>query len=53
MVPLAQVATIRPSPAPDQINRLDLERVATIEGNYEGRALTEVVRDVQTRASSP
>ncbi|HSB54501.1 MAG TPA: efflux RND transporter permease subunit, partial [Gemmatimonadales bacterium] len=49
MVPLAQVANIRPSAAPDQIKRLNLERVATIEGNYEGRALTDVVRDVQTR----
>ncbi len=49
MIPLAQVATIRTSAAPDQIKRLNLERVATIEGNYEGRALTDVVRDVQTR----
>jgi HAE1 family hydrophobic/amphiphilic exporter-1 len=52
MIPLAQVATIRPSAAPDQIKRLNLERVATIEGNYEGRPLTDVVRDVQTRLSS-
>jgi len=49
MIPLAQVATIRPSAAPDQIKRLNLERVATIEGNYEGQPLTEVVGEVQTR----
>jgi HAE1 family hydrophobic/amphiphilic exporter-1 len=49
MVPLAQVATIRPSAAPSQIKRLNLERVVTLEGNYEGRALTEVVRDVRAK----
>ncbi len=49
MIPLAQVANIRRSAASDQIKRLNLERVATIEGNYEGRALTDVVRDVRTR----
>jgi len=49
MVPLAQVASIRPSAAPNQIKRLNLERVATIEGNYQGRPLTEVVGEVQTR----
>ena len=47
MVPLGQVATIRLSGAPNEINRLDLERVATIEGNYQGRPLTDVTRDVQ------
>jgi HAE1 family hydrophobic/amphiphilic exporter-1 len=48
MVPLGQVATIRMSGAPNEIKRLDLERVATIEGNYQGRPLTDVTRDVQT-----
>jgi HAE1 family hydrophobic/amphiphilic exporter-1 len=52
MVPLAQVANIRPSSAPQQINRLDLERVATISGNFEGRALTDVTRDIRTRLAS-
>src|SRR5574341_1551281 len=33
MVPLGQVAAIRASGAPNEIKRLDLERVATIEGN--------------------
>jgi HAE1 family hydrophobic/amphiphilic exporter-1 len=49
MVPLGQVATFRRGGAPDQIDRKSLERVATIEGNYEGRSLTQVVRDVQAR----
>lgn len=52
MVPLAQVATIQPSSAPQQINRLDLERVATITGNFEGRALTDVTRDMRARLAS-
>ena len=52
MVPLAQVANIRPSSAPQQINRLDLERVATISGNFEGRPLTDVTRDMRTRLAS-
>jgi len=49
MVPLGQVADIRLSGAPNEIKRLDLERVATIEGSYQGRPLTEVVGDVQAR----
>jgi hydrophobic/amphiphilic exporter-1 (mainly G- bacteria), HAE1 family len=48
MVPLGQVATIRLSGAPNEIKRLDLERVATIEGNYQGRPLTDVTGDVKT-----
>jgi hydrophobic/amphiphilic exporter-1 (mainly G- bacteria), HAE1 family len=49
MVPLAQVADIRLTGAPNEINRLDLERVATIEGSYQVRPLTDVVKDVQAR----
>ena len=49
MVPLGQVADIRLSGAPNEIKRLDLERVATIEASYQGRPLTEVVSDVQAR----
>ena len=49
MVPLGQVATIRRSGAPNEIKRLNLERVATIEGNYQNRPLTEVMADVQAR----
>jgi len=49
MVPLGQVAEIRPSGAPNEIKRLNLERVATIEGNYQVRPLTDVMKDVQLR----
>jgi HAE1 family hydrophobic/amphiphilic exporter-1 len=52
MVPLAQVANIRSGSAPDQIKRLNLERVATIEGNFQGRPLTDVARDLRTRLAS-
>jgi HAE1 family hydrophobic/amphiphilic exporter-1 len=49
MVPLGQVADIRLSGAPNEIKRLDLERVATIEASYQGRPLTDVAKDVQAR----
>ncbi|MBI1966594.1 MAG: efflux RND transporter permease subunit [Gemmatimonadetes bacterium] len=49
MVPLGQVATIRQAGAPSEIRRLNLERVVTIEANYQGRPLTEVMGDVQAR----
>ncbi|MGE5759840.1 MAG: efflux RND transporter permease subunit [Gemmatimonadota bacterium] len=52
MIPLGQVAAIRSSAAPNEIKRLDLERVATIEGNYQGRPLTDVVKDVRTRLAT-
>jgi HAE1 family hydrophobic/amphiphilic exporter-1 len=52
MVPLGQVATMRSSGAPNEIKRLNLERVATIEANYQGRPLTEVTGDVQARLSA-
>ncbi len=49
MVPLGQVASMRRGGAPDQIDRERLERVARIEGNYQSRPLTDVVRDAQGR----
>jgi HAE1 family hydrophobic/amphiphilic exporter-1 len=52
MVPLGQVAEIRQSAAPNEIKRMNLERVATIEGNYQDRALTDVVTDVQSRLTA-
>ena len=52
MVPLGQVASLRYGGAPNQIDRRNLERVATIEGNYQNRPLTDVVRDVQARLST-
>ena len=49
MIPLSQVAQIRLSGAPNEIKRLNLERVATIEGNYQIRPLTDVTKDVMAR----
>ncbi len=49
MVPLGQVATVRRGGAPAQIDRQKLERVATIEGNFQGRPLTDVTGDIQKR----
>ena len=52
MVPLAQVASIEPSGAPAEIKHLSLERMARIEGNYQGRALTQVMGDIRKRMAS-
>jgi HAE1 family hydrophobic/amphiphilic exporter-1 len=52
MVPLGQVAEIVPSGAPAEIKRLSLERMARIEGNYQGRALTQVMGDIQKRLAT-
>jgi HAE1 family hydrophobic/amphiphilic exporter-1 len=52
MVPLGQVAEIRPSGAPAEIRRLSLERMARIEGNYQGRALTKVMGDIKKRMTT-
>jgi hydrophobic/amphiphilic exporter-1 (mainly G- bacteria), HAE1 family len=52
MVPLGQVATIQPSGAPAEIKHLALERMARIEGNYEGRALTQVMGDIRKRMAA-
>jgi HAE1 family hydrophobic/amphiphilic exporter-1 len=49
MVPLGQVASLRYGGAPNQIDRRNLERLATIEGNYQGRSLTAVIADVNKR----
>ncbi len=49
MVPVGQVARISDGLAPGEIKRLALERVVRIEGNYEGRPLTDVMTDVQAQ----
>ena len=52
MVPLGQVAQLRHGGAPAQIDRQKLERVATIEGNFQGRPLTDVTGDIQKRLNA-
>jgi HAE1 family hydrophobic/amphiphilic exporter-1 len=49
MVPLGQIATLARGGAPDRIDRQNLERVVTIEGNYQGRPLTDVIADVEAK----
>jgi HAE1 family hydrophobic/amphiphilic exporter-1 len=53
MVPLGQVARIVPSGAPSEVKRYQLERMARIEGNYQGRSLTQVSADIQRRLERP
>jgi HAE1 family hydrophobic/amphiphilic exporter-1 len=48
-VPLGQVARITPSLGPARIDHLDRERVISVEGNTEGRPLSDVVDDVMAR----
>jgi HAE1 family hydrophobic/amphiphilic exporter-1 len=50
-VPLGQVAEIHPGGAPSEVKRLSLERMVRVEGNYQGRALTQVMGDIQARLS--
>jgi HAE1 family hydrophobic/amphiphilic exporter-1 len=48
-VPLGQVATISPSLGPTRIDHLDRERVISVQANTEGRPLSDVVADIQTK----
>jgi HAE1 family hydrophobic/amphiphilic exporter-1 len=49
MMPLGQVAEIRETTGPAQINHLNREKVINIQANVQGRSLTEVMSDVQAR----
>jgi HAE1 family hydrophobic/amphiphilic exporter-1 len=49
LVPLGQVARIGPGLAPGEIKRLNLQRLARVEGNYEGTSLTKVMGDIRRR----
>src|SRR5690606_11275962 len=48
-VPLGHIAEIRPANGPSRIDHLDRERVITIEANTEGRALNDVVGEIEAR----
>jgi hydrophobic/amphiphilic exporter-1 (mainly G- bacteria), HAE1 family len=48
IVTLGQVADISESSSPQKIERRDMKRVVSVEANFEGRALTEVSKDIQT-----
>jgi HAE1 family hydrophobic/amphiphilic exporter-1 len=51
-LPLGQVAHIRQALGPAQINHLNRETVVTVQANLEGRALTEVMRDINLKLES-
>jgi HAE1 family hydrophobic/amphiphilic exporter-1 len=48
-LPLGQVATISRTLGPARIDHLDRERVISVQANTEGRPLSEVVGDIDTR----
>ena len=51
-LPLGQVARIARGIGPAKIDRLDRERVITVQANTENRPLSEVLRDFSVRAAS-
>ncbi len=53
MVPLGQVAHIEPGGAPSEIKRYKLERMVRLEGNTQGRTLTQVSADIDRRLRQP
>ncbi len=48
-IPLSQVATITAALGPARIDHLDRDRVIAIQANTQGRPLTEIITDIQTR----
>ncbi len=48
-VPLGQIATVRQSIGPAQINHLDRDKVINVEANVQGRSLNEVMTDINAR----
>jgi HAE1 family hydrophobic/amphiphilic exporter-1 len=49
VLPLGQVADIRETVGPAQINHLNREKVINIQANVQGRSLSEVLRDIKLR----
>ncbi|MDY7225990.1 efflux RND transporter permease subunit [Hyalangium rubrum] len=49
VLPLGQVADIRETVGPAQINHLNREKVVNIQANVQGRSLSEVLNDVTAR----
>jgi HAE1 family hydrophobic/amphiphilic exporter-1 len=52
LVPLGQVARVGPGLAPGEIKRMNLARVARVEGNYEGVSLTQVMSGIRARIAT-
>ncbi|HEY6100659.1 MAG TPA: efflux RND transporter permease subunit, partial [Anaeromyxobacter sp.] len=51
VIPLGQVASVSEGLGPAQISHMDRQRFIAIQGNAAGRALSEVVRDIEARLS--
>ena len=51
-LPLGQVASITPSLGPAQIDHLDRDRVVSVQANTQGRALTEVLADIEGKLAA-
>lgn len=51
MVPLSAIATVVPALGPTQISRNERERAITVSANTQGRALSDVVGDVDAQLS--
>ncbi|MEX2271064.1 MAG: efflux RND transporter permease subunit [Vicinamibacterales bacterium] len=51
-LPLGQVASITPSLGPARIDHLDRDRVVSVQANTQGRALTDVLRDIDAKLTS-
>lgn len=49
LVPLGQIAQVRPAQGPAQIQHLDRDRVINVEANVQGRPLGAVAADVRAR----
>jgi HAE1 family hydrophobic/amphiphilic exporter-1 len=52
VVPLGQVADVRETLGPAQINHLNRDKVINVQANVEGRSLSEVMRDIQARVKT-
>jgi HAE1 family hydrophobic/amphiphilic exporter-1 len=48
-LPLGQIATVRQSIGPAQIDHLDRAKVVTVQANTQDRSLSEVLADIETR----
>ncbi|RJS20248.1 AcrB/AcrD/AcrF family protein [Corallococcus sp. H22C18031201] len=49
VVPLGQVASVRQTLGPAQINHLNREKVINVQANVQGRSLSEVTRDIDVK----
>src|SRR6185312_9105960 len=51
-LPLGQIATVKEGVGPAQIDHLNREKVVSVEANVQGRAVTEVLNDINARIAT-